>query len=196
MMHPATELRYINEEIGHGVVATRDIPAGSITWAQDDLDHVFAPEEIERLGPLFNEQLDKYCFRDREGRWILCWDHSRYVNHSFNSNCLTTAYHFEIAIRDIAAGEELTDDYGYLNIPRPFRPTDEGARRKIVYPDDLARYHPVWDRKLRAVWPRITKVEQPLVPLLEPGLWERINRIAAGEEEMVSILECYVNHNG
>jgi hypothetical protein len=41
MIHPDTELRFINEKIGHGVVATKFIPKGTITWVLDKLDRVF-----------------------------------------------------------------------------------------------------------------------------------------------------------
>lgn len=191
MMHPHTELRFISEKIGHGVVATRDIPRGTITWVQDPLDREFTPEEIRSLGEPFSSQLDKYCYRNQHGRWILCWDHARFVNHSFKSNCLTTAYSFEIAVRDIRAGEELTDDYGYLNITHPFEAIDEGTDRMTVYPDDLVRYHPVWDRQLSEAWPGIPGVDQPLRQLLADGLWDRVVRIARGDEMMPSILTCY-----
>lgn len=164
---------------------------GTITWAQDELDRVFAPAEVDALGPLFAEQLDKYCFRNQHGHWILCWDHARFVNHSFRSNCMTTAYNFEIAIRDIAAGEQLTDDYGYLNIQRPFRAVDEGLDRTTVYPDDLTRYHAQWDAQLARAWPGIVKVDQPLRPLLGAPLWNRVRRVAAGSEPMASILTCF-----
>lgn len=194
MMHPDTELRFISADIGYGVVATRDIPKGTITWIQDKLDREFTPAQVDRLGDDYREILDKYCFRNHEGSWILCWDHARFVNHSFNSNCISTAYNFEIAVRDIRAGEELTDDYGYLNITRPFRAIDEGSRRKIVYPDDLVRYHPIWDRKLRAVFPRIPRLDQPLKKFMEADAWDRITRIAAGQEEMASILECHYSN--
>lgn len=195
MMHPHTELRFISEAIGHGVVATRDLPAGTITWVQDELDREFTPRQIERLGEHYEDSLDTYCFRNQHGRWVLCWDHARFVNHSFNSNCMTTAYNFEIAIRDIKAGEELTDDYGYLNISRPFRPLDEGTKRKVVHPDDLVRFHPVWDEQLKAAWPRMTVIDQPLRPLLAWGLWQRIERIAKGHEPMESILNCYFDQD-
>ncbi|MCA9303438.1 MAG: SET domain-containing protein [Phycisphaerales bacterium] len=191
MMHPDTELRYISEEIGHGVVATRDIPKGTITWVQDKLDREFEPEQVETFGEPYTELLDKYCFRNQHGRWVLCWDHARFVNHSFRSNCLTTAYNFEVAIRDIRAGEELTDDYGYLNIMHPFHAYDEGTERKVVYPDDLTRYHGVWDGNLRDAWPNIPKVAQPLRELLSAVQWKRVGRIASGREMMASILECY-----
>ncbi|MGP1347240.1 MAG: SET domain-containing protein [Phycisphaerales bacterium] len=191
MMHPHTELRFINEEIGHGVIALRDIPAGTITWVQDELDRVLTPSEVEDLGELYAKTLDTYCFRNGRGEWILCWDRARFVNHSFRSNCMTTAFEFEIAIRDIAAGEELTDDYGYLNIMQPFEAIDEGAGRTTVYPDDLLRHHRAWDKQLRRAWPHIPQVAQPLRSLITPDLWERVTTIADDPTRMPSILECY-----
>lgn len=191
MMHPHTELRFISEAIGHGVVATRDIPAGTITWVQDALDHEFTPERVGELGEPYLGVLDKYCFRNKRGNWVLCWDHARYVNHSFRSNCLTTAYEFEIAVRDIRAGEELTDDYGYLNVMQPFEALDEGVGRTTVYPDDLRRHHAVWDEQLRRAWPLITVVDQPLGRLLQRRVWRTVGSVARGDRAMPSILECY-----
>jgi len=191
MMHPHTELRFISEAVGHGVVATRDIPAGTITWVQDELDRVLTPCEVAGLGDPFAETLDKYCFRNGDGDWVLCWDHARFVNHSFRSNCVTTAFNFEIAVRDIRAGEELTDDYGYLNVMHPFEALDEGVGRTTVLPDDLTRHADEWDGKLRAVWPRIPEVDQPLRPLIGPAVWRRVDRIARRPQEMPSIMECY-----
>lgn len=193
MMHPHTELRFINEYIGHGVVATHDIPKGTITWVQDQLDREFTPEEVCSIGALFWDTLEKYCFRNQHGRWVLCWDQARFVNHSFKSNCMSTAYNFEIALCDIKAGEELTDDYGYLNVTQPFHAVDEGVGRTTVYPDDLTRYSSVWDSQLLKVWPSILKVDQTLKPLLGDGVWKRISRVASGREQMVSLLECYYN---
>src|ERR1700748_1743138 len=101
MIHPNTELRFISPEKGHGVVATRFIPKGTITWIMDPLDQVFSPERIHQLDAFFQEILATYSYRDHNGDFILCWDHSRFVNHSFHSNCMSTAYNFELAIRDI-----------------------------------------------------------------------------------------------
>ena len=112
MIHPDTELRFISNEIGYGVVATKFIPAGTVTWVLDQLDREFTPLELQQMAPIYQNILDTYTFRNNKGNYILCWDNGRYVNHSFNSNCLTTAYDFEIAIRDIHPGEQLTDDYG------------------------------------------------------------------------------------
>ncbi|WP_455170457.1 SET domain-containing protein [Aegicerativicinus sediminis] len=191
MIHPHTELRFINEEIGHGVVATKFIPAGTITWVHDKLDRTFTKEEYNAMAPLYKTILDTYTFRNNSGKYVLCWDHGRYVNHSFKSNCLSTAYDFEIAIRDIHPGEQLTDDYGYLNIAEPFRGIDEGTKRKVVYPDDLLRYYRVWDQKIEKALPKLNKVEQPLKGLLEDGLWETLEKITGGKEPMASILSNY-----
>lgn len=193
MIHPKTELQFINKEIGYGVVATEFIPAGTITWVLDKLDREFTPAELESLEPIYQSILDTYTFRDNKGRFILCWDNARYVNHSFNSNCLTTAYDFEVAIRDIHAGEQLTDDYGYLNIPQPFRGIDEGTKRKVVYPDDLLKYYKVWDKKLQQVFPKILQLDQPLKPLISENLWNLVSSISEGKIMMDSIKNNYYN---
>ncbi len=196
MIHPKTEIAFINPDVGYGVVATEFIPKGTITWALDKLDREFTREQIEQLDPLYQEILDTYSFRNNQGNFVLCWDHGRYVNHSFHSNCLTTAYDFEIAIRDIHPGEQLTDDYGYLNISEPFRGIDEGTRRKIVYPNDLVKYHPIWDSKLRATFPQVPRVVQPLRSLIPDNIWDKVSGIATGKSEMDSVLSCYYPNPG
>jgi hypothetical protein len=193
MIHPDTELKFISNEIGYGVVATKLIPAGTITWVLDKLDREFSPFEFQNMEPLYQSILDTYTFRNNKGNLILCWDNGRYVNHSFNSNCLTTAYDFEIAIRDIQAGEQLTDDYGYLNISTPFRGVNEGTRRKVVYPNDLLKYHRTWDNKIKKVFNRITKVNQPLQQIVNAKTWTHIERVIQGEEQLESILLNYFN---
>lgn len=189
MIHPSTELRFIDDEIGYGVVATSFIPAGTITWVLDKLDREFSPDEIISMEAIYQRVLDKYAFRNKDGNFILCWDHGRYVNHSFNSNCLTTAYNFEVAIRDIYPGEQLTDDYGYLNVTEPFRGIDEGTERKVVYPDDLLRYYKVWNKKLREVFSQISYLDQPLRGLIPHAIWEEVLEVSLGNKEMASILE-------
>lgn len=194
MIHPDTELRFISNEIGYGVVATRLIPKGTITWVLDCLDREFTPDQVESMEPIYRDILGTYTFRNNLGNHVLCWDNGRYVNHSFNSNCMSTAYDFEIAVRDIKLGEQLTDDYGYLNITEPFRAKDEGTRRKVVYPDDLRRYGHVWDRKLAKAFRHVPLVEQKLSPLLHCELWDKVGAIARGEREMDSIITLYYDH--
>ncbi len=196
MIHPETELRYINNEIGYGVVAKKLIKKGTIVWVLDNLDREFTPLEILEMEDIYKDILDTYTFRNNKGNHVLCWDNGRFVNHSFNSNCLTTAYDFEIAIRDIEPGEQLTDDYGYLNLTQPFRPVAEGTRRKVVYPDDLVKYSRIWDKKLMPAFRKINTVDQPLSRLLSSETWNLISDILNGKKEMDSIFTCYYDQNG
>ena len=192
MMHPHTEIRFIRPEIGYGVVATQFIPKGTITWALDKLDRIYTQQELDAMEPIYRQIMDTYSFRDNQGRYVLCWDNARFVNHSFRSNCLTTAYDFEIAIRDIEPGEELTDDYGYLNVTEPFACLPEkGVRRRMVRPDDLKRFHDRWDAQLIETFPFLTSVPQPLQDIIPAETWNQSVRVAHGEEPMESILKCY-----
>lgn len=191
MIHPHTELKFISEEIGFGVVATRFIPAGTITWVLDKLDREFTPSEVDGLDPLYQETLNTYSYRNNKGNFVLCWDKGRFVNHSFKSSCMSTAYDFELAIRDIQPGEQLTDDYGYLNVSSPFRPIDEGTKRKVVLPDDLPNFYKTWDKQVEKVFPDIIQQEQPLKSLITVDLWNKIHSIIEGKEEMESILINY-----
>ncbi|MGO4911457.1 SET domain-containing protein [Leeuwenhoekiella sp. W20_SRS_FM14] len=193
MIHPHTEIRFINDQVGHGVVATQFIPAGTITWALDKLDREFTPSDFKQLDILYQNILETYTYRNKSGNLVLCWDNGRFVNHSFKSNCLSTAYDFEIAICDIHPGEQLTDDYGYLNVTEPFTGIDEGTERKTVYPDDLLKYANVWDAQVKAVFSEITKVDQPLKNLISSATWNTIEDIISHKKEMASIAENYYN---
>lgn len=190
-MHPDTEIRFINEEIGYGVVATKFIPEGTITWAQDDLDRVLKPREVEKMSRMSKEMVDKFSFRNKAGDFVLCWDLAKYVNHSFHSNCLSSAYGFEIAVRDIHPGEELTDDYGYLNITEPFKAKDEGTERNTVYPDDLLNFHEKWDEQLQKAFSYFLDVEQPLGELLPEETLNHVRSRVRQKLPLDSILNLY-----
>ncbi len=191
MMHPDTKIEFISDDIGYGVVAVKFIPKGTITWVQDELDQIFTPQQYAGMKPASREMMDKYSFRNNEGKFILCWDLAKYVNHSFKANCLSTAYDFEIAIRDIFPGEQLTDDYGYLNVTEPFVAKDEGTERKVVFPDDLLNYHKEWDEKLEESFSELKSVEQPLLPLVSENVQHKIEHILKGKQKMDSILNLF-----
>lgn len=190
MIYPHTELRYINDQIGFGVFATKFIPKGTITWALDGLDHILEPVYLDTLDKYSSQVLKKYSFRNQEGKYILCWDIGRYVNHSFQANCMGTAYEFEVAVRDIYPGEQLTDDYGTLNMDEPFECIPEkGMKRRTVYPDDLLYYYEEWDQKVIEALKHFYDVEQPLVHLIRPEFMEKI-KIAATEHILPDSIKC------
>ena len=49
MLHPKTRLAWISDEVGYGVLATEDIPCGTILWALDPLDRVLSEFLRQRL---------------------------------------------------------------------------------------------------------------------------------------------------
>ncbi len=165
MLHPDTELRFVSPAIGLGVFTTRPLPRGTIVWALDALDQRFSPERIATLPPYARAQLEKYSYIDARGDHLLCWDNARFFNHSCSANCLSVGYDFELAIRDIAAGEELTDDYGTLNPGEPF-PCLCSSRdcRRHVLPDDMLRLGETWNSRAREAF--------FLIPTVPQHLWE------------------------
>jgi hypothetical protein len=146
---------------------------------------------MDAFDPRYRDILMTYSFRNNCGEYIFCWDNGRFINHSFNANCCLTPYNFEIAIRDIEEGEELTDDYGYLNIIEPFEASPEGSTRNLVYPDDLLRYAEVWDKQLAAAFPKLNQVEQPLHKFMEPEVINILQEIHQKKRAMLSIRSCY-----
>ncbi|MFD1079910.1 SET domain-containing protein-lysine N-methyltransferase, partial [Longispora fulva] len=149
----------------------------------------------ENMPATIQQAVDKYSFRNSNGDLVLCWDLAKYVNHSFNSNCISTAYDFELAVRDIHPGEQLTDDYGYLNISEPFKAQDEGTERDTVYPDDLLNYHQEWDSKLSEAFEFFEEVKQPLALLIPSATMEKIRKKLQENLPLDSILSLYYREN-
>jgi len=191
MIHPNTELKFINEKIGYGVIATKDIPKGSITWVMDKLDRSFSGRALKRLGPSYYEIMKKYCFRDAKGRYVLCGDIARYVNHSFNPNCLTTAYDFEFAVRDIKKGEQLTNHYGYLNLDPMELLSDDEIEVRLVTSTDVLNNWELWDNQLKEAFQIYENVTQPLMPYLSSKMHRQLKAIKSNRKPIDSIKSCY-----
>jgi len=163
MVHPHTEIRFVNDIIGWGVFASRFIPKGTIIWALDPLDQRFTPEQVAALPATARKQIEIYSYVDGRKNHILCWDHARFFNHSCEANCLSVGYDFELAVRDIHPGDELTDDYGTLNPAEPFPCRCGSAQcRQDVLPDDMLRLGEHWNRASREAFFLIPKVPQLL----------------------------------
>ena len=136
----------------------------------------------------------RYSYLTGTGDRVLCWDHGRFVNHSCAAVCLSPGFDFEIAVRDIAAGEELTDDYGTLNPEEPFdclcgTPQCRGK----VLPDDPIRLAEGWDALIGAAFPAIGRVDQPLWELVRES--DEVLRVLRGELELPSVLTHYYAQN-
>ena len=191
MMHPATELRLVDPRIGQGVFATERIPKGTVVWVRDDFDIVFTPERAAAFEEPYRSILDKYSYLDGRNEVLLCWDHGRYVNHSCAANCLSAGWaDFEVAVRDILPGEQVTDDYGTLNVEGGFDCLCGAARcRKRVLEDDLLRLSEEWDRIVLPAIRLMGEVPQPLWNVLRPRA--DVERALRGEIAIPSIRENY-----
>ena len=190
MIHPSTEVRYIDKHVGWGVFATSKIPMGTITYVWDPLEIEVGPEDPRLDDPRTAEMIERYSYLDPGGTRIVSWDHAKYVNHCCQCNTMSTAYGFEIAVRDIEAGEEITDEYGMFNGPGPMdlQCSDEPCRGPVEA-IDLDRFYESWDSQVHAALRLALDVEQPLWPLVDPPTVRAITRLARSNEGYRSVRE-------
>ena len=168
MLHPHTELRHIKPALGYGVVATRLIPRGTIIWVLDKLDQIFTRSQLVQIGKPYSELLDNWTYKLPNGDSVLNWDLARYFNHSCDPSCMNAGMTFEIAVRDIPPGAELTDDYRMLNKSLPYECACDSPRcHRRISVDDFLQHAPRWDDIVREAFPLIPDVEQPLWNLVQ-----------------------------
>lgn len=189
MLHPHTELRKINDEVGYGLFATRLIPFGTITWALDPLDHILDPHPSEQLEAHYHGDITRYSWVTGQGKRILCWDFGRFMNHSCEANTYAPGgCQFEIAVRDITPGEELTCDYATLNLEEPLVcQCGTALCRRIIKVDDLADIAVRCDALIRSAFTHLRTVPQPLWHWVEPYQME-ITTMLTCPETIPSVL--------
>jgi uncharacterized protein len=190
MLHPHTELRRINQGLGYGVVATRLIPRGTIIWVLDKLDQTFTRYQIAHIGKPYSELLDEWSYKLPNGDSVLNWDLARYFNHSCDPSCMNAGMTFEIAVRDIPPGAELTDDYRMLNKSLPCECACGSVQcHRRINADDFLHHAPRWDNIIQAAFPSIADVEQPLWNIVREK-----DEIAQALAEPHRIPSCRTNH--
>lgn len=183
MMHPHTRLNFINEQVGYGVFATAPIPAGTITYVADALEIAIPAESALLQNSVYRSLIDKYATVEPGGQRLVSWDIAKYVNHCCHCNTMSTGYGFEIALRDIAPGEEITDEYGLFNLEWEMNLACSHANcRRRLQRSDFDTFAAVWDAQIQAVLPCCLHVEQPLWSLLDGStLADLIHFLATGE---------------
>ena len=102
---------------GIGVYAKHPISKGTLVWRLDTrFDRIIEVAVYEsQTGPV-KDYLDRYAYPDRRDRNFIVFeaDDARYMNHDDDPNCDVSAPEESYALRDIAAGEELTCDYNHF----------------------------------------------------------------------------------
>jgi len=190
MIHPLTELRFVNKEIGYGVFATAPIPKGTILYVKDPLDIEISADDFKKFDDEYKNIIEKYSYIDERGIRIISWDHAKYVNHKCDCNSMSTGYGFEIAIKDIGQGEEITDEYGLFNIPFPIA-LNCGCNhcRQTVFSTDIYSYLDIWDSQVISALSHVQNVDQPLWHLIENETAKALNAYLSGKEEYRSLME-------
>ncbi|MTB52423.1 SET domain-containing protein [Lewinella sp. W8] len=188
MIHPNTELKFISEQVGYGVFATLDIPEGTIVYVKDSLELVVSPTDYLMHSEDMKEVIEKYSYIDEKGDRIISWDFAKYVNHCCNCNSISTGYGFEIAIRDIKKGEQITDEYGIFNLDQPMSLVcGEPHCRKEIKPSDFDDYHQEWDEKIRRSIVKLFAVEQPLMPFIDVATREELDELFRNPKSYKSV---------
>jgi len=190
MIHPNTELKFISEILGYGVFATADLPEGTIVYVKDSLEICVNPLEFMLQSKPMQQVIDKYSYTDEHGNRIVSWDFAKYVNHCCNCNTISTGYGFEIAIRNIQAGEQITDEYGLFNIEEEMELTcKESCCRKKLTPSDFDLYYTDWDEKVKLALRKVFEVEQPLFNLLDPFTTKELRKFLKNESHYRSVYQ-------
>ncbi len=173
-----------------GIVATRHIPKGTVTYVKDEMEIVIAPGDPRLEDPNYKNIIETYTYTDRDGTRILSWDHAKYVNHCCQCNTMSTGYGFEIAIRDIEPKEEITDEYGLFNFDKPIELECEFTPcRKKVSGQDIDKYYRQWDEQVKGALNFYNQVDQPLASYLKSGVKQSLDEYLEQDKNYRSVLE-------
>ena len=198
MIHPNTKLKMAGHTIGLGVFATQFIPKGTIVYVVDGFDVKIGPKDPLLKDPNYQPIINRYSYTDEKGNRIISWDHAKFVNHCCDCNTISTGYGFEIAIRNIYPGDEITDEYGALNIEEPMAlECCAFGCRKNVYPNDLDIYHQEWDKKIIPALKLINNVDQPLAKYIDEKTRRELDNYLKTGKNYKSIYQLkYIKTNG
>jgi len=128
---------------GYGCFAEEPIKKGQVVWDFNPLFDIRIPvSELDTFPPFMRDHFRIYTYVelvDGQEVMVYCSDFSKHMNHSDHPNLFDTADNQqEIAIRDIAVGEELTCNY-YTFDMRADEKLDPASQTSSTQPrEDLA----------------------------------------------------------
>ncbi|MFI9318407.1 SET domain-containing protein [Kitasatospora aureofaciens] len=174
-----------------GLFSVRPIPAGTVIWLPCPKCSRWSTEEIAELPEERFAALDKYGHLLADGSLLLPCLGAYLMNHSCEANVLDLGLDFGLAVRDIAAGEEVTCDYATFV-------EDEGwsmecncrtasCRDQVTTAQGAdQRLREQWRGRIDAVLPLVASVEQPLHDVLA-GLSTPYRRILQGGSAIAEV---------
>jgi len=100
---------------GLGLFLAEPVSKGTLIWRFDSrIDRVYAETELAFLPESLALFVKTYgCWRRADRLWVLAGDDARFVNHADQPTLRAggNAFDDNFAARDLAVGEELTNDY-------------------------------------------------------------------------------------
>lgn len=105
---------------GIGLFTRLVIRAGTVVWKNDSRSHLKIPRDVAATMPELAQAFLRSHATLRDDGWFVTWDNSQFINHSDDANLIFNFTGDLIAARDIAAGEELTENYASLGEIEPF----------------------------------------------------------------------------
>ncbi len=100
---------------GIGLFAAENVQKGQLVYtASPVLDLNITQEQFDALNESEQQEIRWWGFEVEPGIWHVDFDVSKFINHSYDSTVTQDQHTKEahlIAVRDIEAGEELTQNY-------------------------------------------------------------------------------------
>ena len=162
MLHPDTELRFVSPAIGYGVFAKKRIPRGTYLWSLSPLERNFTRAQYDAFPEPIRKIVAHHGVLTAEGDLFMSWDNAIYINHSCEP-AIRTAGNFEIAVRDLEPGDEVTCDYGALNTWLMECLCGAASCRRLIYAEDVLTLGARWDEEARRALTEAGRVAQPLL---------------------------------
>jgi len=172
------EVKKVKEK-GKGLFAKQFIPIGTITWFKCDKCREFTRQEIDSLSEKRRKFVFWHAYKTENGNYILPCDEASFTNHSCNANTLDSGKGFDIVVRDIEKGEEVTYDYRFFyDIDMVCKCGEENCCKRVKsvhpIPEKLQSY---WNSKIEPALRQIKKVPQPLDKYFSKDLKKAITKI-------------------
>ena len=101
---------------------------------------------------------------------------------------MMTDYGIEIVVRNIAPGDEVTSEYGLLNVQEPYDLCCNCLNcRGALRLDDIDRFAPQWDAQVLGALQCVTECPQPLWDLVSPELQYEIGLLQHSPQSYRSV---------
>ncbi|HYE22088.1 MAG TPA: SET domain-containing protein-lysine N-methyltransferase, partial [Verrucomicrobiae bacterium] len=151
-----------------GIVATKLVPKGSITWILEASSKHYTKEQLKKFSKSYQNKLAHYIYHVK-GQIRYVSSDSKYFNHSCNAN--TIPYHdkaveMDVALKDIKPGEEATYEYGFLVEDDEIFDChcgEKNCRKVITKIKPGSKLWKQWEKNVTAVKLFLEKVPQPII---------------------------------